>query len=142
MFKNPPRLEWIVLFYFLSYAPYAVCVKLLTTVVDTDLGRPLAGLEILPFSLTVSGALILLFLWISGWWRILPRRKLAGLPMFSIRRPLWVAGVGAAMLLVTVPLSYTFPNVSIPTVQLLMRGDVLLVAPIVDLIAGRRVRWY
>jgi hypothetical protein len=46
------------------------------------------------------------------------------------------------MLLVTVPLSYTFTEVSIPTVQLLMRGDVLLVAPLVDLMLGRRVLWY
>lgn len=136
------RLEWIVLLYFLSYTPYAVCTKLLTAVVDPSLGRPLTGLEILPFGLIVSSVFIALFLWLSGWWRIVPHRMVMGLPVFSIRGPLWVAGIGAAMLLVTVPLSYTFPNISIPTVQLLMRGDVLILAPIVDLMAGRRVRWY
>jgi hypothetical protein len=46
------------------------------------------------------------------------------------------------MILVTVPLSYTFANVSIPFVQLLMRGDILLVAPLVDLISRRKVGWY
>ena len=50
--------------------------------------------------------------------------------------------MGTAMLLFTVPLSFTFQGVSIPFMQLLMRGDVLVIAPLVDLMAGRRVRWY
>jgi drug/metabolite transporter (DMT)-like permease len=43
---------------------------------------------------------------------------------------------------VTVPLSFTFQGVSIPFIQLLMRGDILLIAPLVDIMAGRKVRWY
>jgi hypothetical protein len=46
------------------------------------------------------------------------------------------------MVLCTVPLSFTFSDVSIPFIQLLMRGDILLIAPLVDLLAGRRVRWW
>lgn len=136
------RLEFIVLLYFLSYTPYAIFTKLLTTQVDAALGRPLTGLEILPFTLMVSSAGLVLFLWLSGWWKVVPHRMAGPIPIFSLRPEMWFAGVGTALLLTATPLSYTFPGVSIPTVQLLMRGDVLLVAPLVDLIAGRRVKWY
>jgi hypothetical protein len=50
--------------------------------------------------------------------------------------------VGTSLLLFTVPLSLTFEGVSIPFMQLLMRGDVLIIAPLVDLAFGRKVRWY
>ena len=47
-----------------------------------------------------------------------------------------------ALILVTVPLSYTFQDVSIPFMQLLMRGDILIIAPVVDLLMRRRVHWW
>ena len=40
------------------------------------------------------------------------------------------------------PLSLTFRGVSIPFIQLLMRGDILIIAPLVDVMFGRRVRWW
>ena len=40
------------------------------------------------------------------------------------------------------PLSFTLEGVSIPFIQLLMRGDILIIAPIVDLMFGRKVRWW
>jgi hypothetical protein len=132
----------IVLLYFLTYAPYALVVKLVSTRPDSSLGRPLTGLELLPVTLVVSSLLIILFLLVSGWWRDMPMKRIGAVPVPWPRRGMWVAGVGAAMLLVTVPLSYTFPNVNIPTVQLLMRGDVLVIAPLVDLLSRRRVYWY
>ena len=54
----------------------------------------------------------------------------------------WTAlsGVGTAFILFTVPLSYTFEGVSIPFMQLVMRGDLLIIAPLVDLISRRKVR--
>jgi drug/metabolite transporter (DMT)-like permease len=56
----------------------------------------------------------------------------------------WTAasGVCTALILVTVPLSYTFQDVSIPFMQLLMRGDILIIAPVVDLLMRRRVHWW
>lgn len=134
-------IELLLLIYFLAYAPYAVVTKLMTSPTAGAVSRPLTGLETLPAALMLSGVLVLAFVWRSGWWRNANRiRALGGLPGAS--RMTFVAGIGAAMLLVSVPLSYTFTGVSIPFVQLLMRGDVLIIAPIVDLCAGRRVRWY
>jgi len=53
-----------------------------------------------------------------------------------------MSGFGTALVLFTVPLSFTFQGVSIPFIQLLMRGDILVIAPLVDLMFGRRVRWW
>jgi hypothetical protein len=53
-----------------------------------------------------------------------------------------ISGIGTALILFTVPLSFTFENVSIPFIQLLMRGDILLIAPLVDIVFGRKVRWW
>lgn len=134
-------LEVLLFIYFIAYAPYAVVTKLMTSPKAGVVSRPLTGLETLPIALLISGVLVLLFVWLSGWWKKATRiRSMGGFP--GATRSTVLAGIGAAMLLVTVPLSYTFVGVSIPFVQLLMRGDVLIIAPIVDLLAGRKVRWY
>jgi hypothetical protein len=134
-------IELSLLVYLIAYVPYAVVTKLITSPKAGVVSRPLSGLETLPVALIISGVLLLLFVWISGWWRTATRiRSLGGFP--GATRWTVLAGIGATLLLVSVPLSYTFAGVSIPFVQLLMRGDIILIAPIVDLLFGRKVRWY
>jgi drug/metabolite transporter (DMT)-like permease len=135
-------LEFIVFLYFLSYLPNIVLTRLVTTTPDPGLGRPLTGLETLPASLIVSLVLTYGFIYSSGWFRDAHQAELAGV---SVPVPTWatfISGIGTALVLFTVPLSLTFPGVSIPFIQLLMRGDILIIAPLVDLIFGRRVRWW
>ena len=142
MFKRRIPLHWSVLFFFLSYTPYAVTVKVLIHLDEPSLGRPMTGLEFLPFTLVVSSIFLLGFVWFTGWWRIVPHRFVGGLPIFKIRPWMWFGSIGATMLLICVPLTYTFKDVSIPLIHLLMRGDVLIIAPIIDMLFGRRVGWY
>ena len=138
----PKRLEWLAFWYFAIYVPYAVLVRWLASVPYPPLGRPLTGLEILPATTILSGLFTLLYAWTSGWWRYAHRSRLLGICIVRPTRWTLLSGVGTAMLLFTVPLSFTFQGVSIPFMQLLMRGDVLVIAPLVDLLAGRRVHWY
>ena len=138
----PKRLEWLAFWYFATYVPYAVLVRWLASVPYPTLGRPLTGLEILPATTILSGLFTLLYAWTSGWWRSAHRSRLLGICIVHPTRWTLLSGVGTAMLLFTVPLSFTFQGVSIPFMQLLMRGDVLVIAPLVDLLAGRRVHWY
>jgi hypothetical protein len=46
------------------------------------------------------------------------------------------------MIIPTTSLAYTFTGVSIVFIMLLMRGGVLVVAPLADLVTGRKVHWY
>lgn len=140
--RKQSRIEWLAFWYFATYVPYAVLVRWLATVPYPPLGRPLTGLEILPATTIFSGILTLMYAWASGWWRYAHQTKLLGIPLVRPTRWTLLSGMGTAMLLFTVPLSFTFQGVSIPFMQLLMRGDVLVIAPLVDLMAGRRVRWY
>ena len=135
-------IELITLFYFLSYLPNIIMTKLVTTAPNAGLGRPPTGLETLPASLIVSLVLTYAFIFVSGWHRDAHQTRLAGLRLPIFTRSTFLSGIGTALVLFTVPLSFTFEGVSIPFIQLLMRGDILIIAPLVDLIFGRRVRWW
>jgi len=135
-------IELFALLYFATYLPYAVIVRWLATIPYPPFARALTGLEILPAATILSALLTLLYAYLSGWTRYANHVRILGLSIPSPTRWTLASGVGTALLLFTVPLSFTFKGVSIPFMQLLMRGDVLIIAPLVDLLAGRRVRWY
>lgn len=135
-------LELMVLIYCVSWIPYVALTRSIATVPHGMMARPLAGLEILPVILIIVTVLTYLFIAVSGWSRVAHRRRILGMNLpFPTKHTFWGA-IGATLLIITVPLSFTFPGVSIPFVQLLMRGDVMLIAPIVDYSVGRKVRWY
>lgn len=135
-------LEAIILFYFLAYLPNVVITKLITSLPHASLGRPLTGLETLPASLILNTPMTYAFIWLSGWHRDAHAVELAGRRIPVPTRYTLLSGVGTALVLFTVPLSFTFKGVSIPFIQLLMRGDILIIAPVVDLMFGRTVRWW
>ena len=135
-------LELIVFTYFLVWIPYIALSRGLTSTAHGDMTRPLKGLEFIPVSLTLVLVFIYLFFTLSGWWKFAQHKVIWGISLPCPTKWTLLSALGSAMLLVTVPLSYTFAGVSIPFIQLLMRGDVLLIAPIVDLASGRKVRWY
>ncbi len=135
-------LEVTVLGYLILYLPYFVLVRWLATTPAPELGRPLSGLEILPATQVLSGVATLIFVWAAGWIRSAHQVKLGGISLPAPTRWTALSGLCTALVLVTVPLSVTFTGVSIPFIQLLMRGDVLVLAPLVDIVAGRKVRWY
>lgn len=139
--KPLPLESWVGL-YFLLYLPNVMITRWVTTVPNASLGRPLTGLETLPASLIISTVLTYLFIWLSGWHRDANSVKLAGVRMPVPTRFTLLSGLGTSLILFTVPLSFTLPDVSIPFMQLLMRGDILIIAPLVDMMFGRRVRWW
>ncbi len=106
------------------------------------MNRPLTGLEILPVTNIAVCILIYAFFAIMRWWKSAHQVRISGITLPVPTRWTAMAGLGSALLLITVPLSLTFPGVSIPFTQLVMRGDILLIAPIVDKIGGRKVHWY
>lgn len=132
---------WVAL-YLLLYLPNVMITRWVSTTPHAGLGRPLTGLETLPVSLITSLVLTYLFIWWSGWHRDANAVQLAGFRVPVPTRLTMLSGVGTAFVLFTVPLSFTIPDVSIPFMQLLMRGDILVIAPLVDLAFGRKVHWW
>lgn len=135
-------LEGMVALYMIAYLPNIIVTKLVTSLPHAGLGRPLTGLETLPASLIVSMVLTWLFIWLSGWHRDANAVQVAGARIPVPTRYTLLSGIGTSLVLFTVPLSFTIPDVSIPFIQLLMRGDVLVIAPLVDLAFGRKVHWW
>ncbi|HXS30487.1 MAG TPA: hypothetical protein VN755_06605, partial [Steroidobacteraceae bacterium] len=119
-----------------------IITRLVTSIPHADLGRAPTGLETLPASLIINLVLTYLLIWLSGWHRDANAVQFAGRRIPVPTRYTLISGFGTALILFTVPLSFTFENVSIPFIQLLMRGDILLIAPLVDLAFGRKVRWW
>jgi hypothetical protein len=135
-------LEFWVAAYLLLYLPNVMVTRWVTTTPHTALGRPLTGIETLPASLIISMVLTYLFIWLSGWYRDSSSIQVAGKRIPFPTRHTFISGIGTALILFTVPLSFTIRDVSIPFMQLLMRGDILLIAPVLDFMFGRRVRWW
>jgi len=128
--------------YVLAYLPYVVLTRLLSTTNAAGASRPLTGLEILPVMLTTGAIFTFALIWISGWGREVARLNLGPVSLPFATKWTALSGVCTALVLVTVPLSYTFRDVSIPFMQLLMRGDILIIAPLVDLLSRRKVNWW
>lgn len=127
---RPDRRVWLyALAYFVAYTPYAALIKVATR-------DGLTGLELLPAVLygTVVSALTLVTL--LGWWKHLRPS--------SIEHPvaLLISGMGTASFVAATTIAYTFRGISIVFALLLMRGGVLVMAPLIDLFFRRRVRWF
>lgn len=135
-------LEGFVVLYLLAYLPNVMITRLATSFDHSGLGRPLTGLETLPASLIINMVLTWAFIYFSGWHKDARGLNLAGFRLPVPDRWTFLSGIGTSFILFTVPLSFTIRDVSIPFMQLLMRGDILIIAPLVDLIYGRHVRWW
>jgi len=137
-----PPIELITLFYLVAYVPYIMISRALSTIPQPGIGRTLSGLEALPPVLILGSVLTVLFVWGAGWIKHANQVRVLGVGIPWPRWSTFLSGLGAALLLFTVPLSLTFRDVSIPFMQLIMRGDVLVIAPLVDIVFRRRVHWW
>lgn len=123
--------------YFACYAPYSALTKHVTSPpwqVD--------GVALLPVSVLAS--LLGMFAFISGmgWWRYAGKWRIGGLRIPRPGRWTFLSGLCTAAIVATTTLAYTFEGTSIVFMMLLMRGGVLIIAPVVDLVSRRRVQWF
>lgn len=127
---------WVWAFgYFAAYAPYSAMTK----AVSSGEGS-LSGLQVLPISTTASLVCMMLFIGLSGWWRDATQWKLGPLSLPRPGRWTLFSGLCTAAIIGTTTLAYTFDGTSIVFMMLLMRGGVLIIAPIVDAVSKRKVR--
>jgi uncharacterized membrane protein YdcZ (DUF606 family) len=129
--------------YFACYVPYSYLTKVLA---NGDLpslgGEGLAGLSLLPVSVAASAVGMLVFITAMRWWRYAHHSRVLGLSLPHPSRWTFLSGLCTALIIATTTLAYTFEGISIVFAMLLMRGGLLVMAPIVDAISRRKVRWF
>jgi ABC-type phosphate/phosphonate transport system substrate-binding protein len=136
--EQPPSIWWWAFGYLAAYVPYAALTKVVTGgLVDTG-GTRLGGVELLPVTVVATVLTAIAFLVATGWWRaaVKPGRRLPSPTPLTV-----ISGVCASGIIATTTLAYTF-DATIVFVMLLMRGGVLILAPLIDVLTGRRIRWY
>lgn len=136
-----PSLWWWAFGYFACYVPYSALTRLLSSDRIIPATAPLRGLELLPSTAISSVATMLAFLLATGWWRHARRWRVLGLQIPMPRRATAISGLCSTGIIATTTLAYSFSGVSLVLVALLMRGGVLVLAPVVDRLTGRHVRW-
>ena len=136
------RIWWLALGYFIFYAPYSFLIKVLTTELWPGVDGPVSGFRILPAVALATAVVLLAIITFAGWWKYATRRELMGRSIPVPPLLLLLSGFGTALIIATTTLSFAFTGVSILFALLLMRGGVLIIAPSVDLLFRRRVRWF
>lgn len=130
--------------YFLSYVPYAAMTKAITSKEPMlpGIDEPVAGLSLLPISVGASMLGMVAFITAMGWWQYAGRGRFAGREVPMPNRWTLMSGLCTAGVIGTTTMAYTLQGVSIVFMMLLMRGGLLILAPVVDLFARRHVRWF
>ncbi|MEW6209837.1 MAG: hypothetical protein AB1631_15845 [Acidobacteriota bacterium] len=126
----------LALGYFFFYIPYAAFIKLITS------DAKVTGFEMLPAANLATAVAMLSIITALGWWKHASRRTIFGAIVPFPRKQTAIAGLGASVIISTTTLAYTFDGISILLALLMLRASVLILAPVVDAMAGRRVRWF
>jgi protein-tyrosine-phosphatase len=126
--------------YYISYTPYSGLTKGLSGGLLT--AAPVAGPVLLPISAIATVIGMLGFITAMGWWKYAGRREFFGVQLPFPRLLTFLSGICLATIMGTTTLAFTFGGLSIVLVLVLLRGGTLIIAPIVDGIVGRRVRWF
>lgn len=132
----------LALAYFIFYAPYSALIKIITNGLLPGGGIPVSGFAVLPAAVVGTAVAMPIIITTMGWWKYAGRRRLFGLSIPSPGRVTLISGVCTAVIIGTTTLAFTFRGVSIVFTLILLRGGVFIIAPIVDAIFKRRVRWF
>lgn len=127
--------------YYLFYTPYSGLTKALSNGTLPGIG-PVPGYILLPASVMATAAAMLGFITAMKWWKYAGHRSFFGVSVPFPQRLTFLSGICMATIIGTTTLAFTFGGVSIVLVLVLLRGGILIIAPAVDAISRRRVRWF
>jgi len=128
--------------FYVFYTPYSGLTKALSNGLLAGTNGPVKGTVLLPISAIATVFGMLGFITVMRWWKYAGRREFFGIQIPFPRRLTFLSGVCMATIMGTTTLAFTFGGLSIVLVLVLLRGGTLIIAPIVDRIVGRRVRWF
>src|SRR5215204_3158621 len=128
--------------FYIFYTPYSGLTKALSNGLLPGTNGPVKGPVLLPISAIATVVGMLGFITAMGWWKYAGRREFFGVQVPFPRRLTFISGICMATIMGTTTLAFTFGGLSIVLVLVLLRGGTLIIAPMVDNIVGRRVRWF
>jgi protein-tyrosine-phosphatase len=140
--KNSLEIWGLGLGFYLFYTPYSGLAKALANGLLPGTLGPIKGTILLPVSAMATAVGMLGFITVMKWWKYAGRREFFGISVPFPRRLTFLSGVCMATIMGTTTLAFTFGGLSIVLVLVLLRGGTLIIAPVVDHIVGRRVRWF
>ncbi|HEY8185208.1 MAG TPA: hypothetical protein VIF64_04015, partial [Pyrinomonadaceae bacterium] len=127
--------------YYLFYTPYSGLTKGLSNGLFPAM-HAVDGTVLLPVSVMATVAGMLGFITLMRWWKFAGHREFFGISIPFPRALTFLSGICMATIIGTTTLAFTFGGISILLVLVLLRGGVLIIAPVVDAIRRRRVRWF
>jgi protein-tyrosine-phosphatase len=139
--KYDLRIWGLGLGFYLFYSPYSALTKALSSGLLGTHG-PVRGTVLLPISALATVIGMFGFITAMKWWKYAGRHEFLGIRVPFPRRLTFLSGVCMAIIMGTTTLAFTFGGLSIVLVLVLLRGGTLMIAPLVDAIVGRRVRWF
>jgi protein-tyrosine-phosphatase len=128
--------------FYVFYTPYSGLTKALSSGLLAGTNGPVKGTVLLPISAIATVVGMLGFITVMRWWKYAGRREFFGVQIPFPRPLTFLSGVCMATIMGTTTLAFTFGGLSIVVVLVLLRGGTLIIAPTVDRIVGRRVRWF
>ena len=127
--------------YYVFYTPYSGLTKALSNGLLPGVGK-IPGTVLLPASALATVVCMLGFITAMKWWKYAGRSEFFGIRVPFPRRLTFLSGICMATIMGTTTLAFAFGGISIVLVLVLLRGGVLIIAPVVDAIFSRRVRWF
>lgn len=128
--------------YFLFYTPYSGLIKAVTNGLLPGMRAPASGAVLLPVSVMALVAGMFGFITVMDWWKYAGHREVFGFSIPVPRRLTFISGICMATIMATTTLVFSVKGISIVLVLVLLRGGILIIAPLVDAIVGRSVRWF
>src|ERR1044072_9518742 len=128
--------------YFIFYTPYSGLTKAMSLGLLPGMNEPVTGLVLLPASVMATVVSMFGFITVMRWWKYAGRRELFGVSIPFPGRWTFLSGLYLATIIGTITVAFTFGGVSVAFILVLLRGAVLIIAPVVDAIFKRRVRWF
>ncbi|MFP2902679.1 hypothetical protein [Corallococcus sp. 4LFB] len=139
--KAPVSIGWFALGYFACYLPYSALTKALSLGALPGMSAGLPGFVLLPSTALATLVGMFAYLAWSGAFQHAGRLRVGPWALPWPGRWTFLSGLCTTGIIATTTLAYTFDGTSIVFMMLLMRGGVLVLAPLVDAVSGRHVAW-
>ncbi len=133
----------LALGYFVFYVPYAASTKMLSSGLWPGHEKVITGFSLLPAVDLGIMVMLVVLMSLMGWWKYARSVKIFGFPLpIATNRWTLFSGLATAFIIMTTTLAYSFTGISLVFAALLMRGGVLILSPVTDLLHQRKVHWY